>query len=322
MITGKEAAGSDGRGLAGAHLQRGAAVSQSAIEWRTVLLILACHAGWVAAGMLFVITPLASLALLVVPIVLHSSLQHEAIHAHPTRNALINEALVSLPLGLLIPFRRYRDTHLQHHIDDLITDPYDDPESFYRDGGDFKRLPRLFQALLAWNNVLAVRVIIGPAISACTFLLREGQALATLRGAAAARVRQAWLLHGGGVLAVLAIVHFAFAMPIVAYLGAVYGAFSLLAIRSYCEHQWAEAPAHRTVIIERSRLGWLFLNNNLHLVHHSHPGLPWYALPAAYRAAAAEWRARNNGYVFAGYSAVWRKFGLRPKEPVVHPPSM
>jgi fatty acid desaturase len=270
----QHAAGFDVSGLARGRLR----TVFRAIEWRTVLLIFGCYSAWFAAGMVYEIAPLISVALFVVPIALHSSLQHEAIHSHPTRNALLNEALVCLPLGLLIPYRRYRDLHLRHHVDDRITDPYDDPESFYRDGAAYERLPRALKAVLAWNNMLAVRVVIGPAISAITFLLREVQEISLLHGDA---TRRAWLLHGGGLLVVLAIVQFGFGMPVYAYLGAVYFAFSLLAVRSFGEHQWAEAPAHRTVIIERSRLGWLFLNNNLHLVHHSHPGLPWYALPAA-----------------------------------------
>jgi fatty acid desaturase len=108
-------------------------------------------------------------------------------------------------------------------------------------------------------------------------------------------------------------------MPIGAYLLAAYSGLSLLAIRSFCEHQWAEEPEGRTVIVEHSLLGPLFLNNNLHLVHHTHPGLPWYALPAAYRARRDEWRTINGGYVFHGYGAVARSFGLRAKEPVPHP---
>ena len=73
------------------------------------------------------------------------------------------------------------------------------------------------------------------------------------------------------------------------------------------------------MIVEKSRSALLFLNNNLHLVHHTHPALPWHALPAAYRARRAEWQAINGGYVFRGYGAVLRKFALRAKEPVAHP---
>lgn len=286
---------------------------RASIEWLTVALILGCYGAWIAAGMLYTSAAWVSIVLLALPIVLHSSLQHEAIHRHPTRHARLNEALVFLPLGLLVPFRRYRDLHLRHHGDARLTDPYDDPESFYFAFYDYQRLPRALRTLLAWNNMLVVRMLIGPAISAAGFLLSE------LRAGIDPRRRRAWALHATGVLAVAAIVHFVFAMPAPAYLGSAYLGLALLAVRSFCEHQWAEAPDGRTVIVERSLLGLLFLNNNIHLVHHKHPGLPWYELPAAYRARREEWRTVNGGYVFASYGAVLRRFGLRSKEPVAHP---
>jgi fatty acid desaturase len=288
-------------------------------EWRTVLVIAACYSAWLAAGFLYPAAPMLSILLLALPIVLHSSLQHEAMHFHPTRNAGLNEALVWLPLGLLIPYRRYRDLHMQHHIDRNITDPYDDPESFYLEAADFHRLPHALKTVLAWNNRLSGRIVLGPAISSLTFLTREARLLVRSSGPDAGSVRQAWLIHGLGVLAVWSIAQFGFGMPIYAYLCAVYLAMSVLALRGFCEHRWAEAADDRTVIVERSRLAFLFLNNSLHLVHHKHPGLPWYALPAAYRARRDEWHALNHDYVFRNYRAVIRAYALRAKEQVTHP---
>ena len=47
--------------------------------------------------------------LIAAPLVtLHSSLQHEALHGHPTRSAALNEALVFPPLGLLFPIAASR----------------------------------------------------------------------------------------------------------------------------------------------------------------------------------------------------------------------
>ncbi len=289
------------------------------VEWQTVALIAACYAGWAVAGLLYAAVPVLAVVLLALPIVFHSSLQHEAIHRHPTSNARWNEALVFLPLGLLIPYRRYRDTHLDHHIDSRITDPYDDPESYYFAAEDHRRLPRVLRLLLAANAALAGRMLIGPAIAATRFLLSEARLGLCLRGAEAQVWRAGWALHALGLVLVLAVIQFVFAMPLLAYLGAVYLAMALLGVRAFCEHRWAEAVDARTVIIERSRIGLLFLNNNLHLVHHQQPHLAWYALPAAYQARRAEWLALNEGYVFTGYRAVLRGFALRAKEPVVHP---
>ncbi len=289
------------------------------IEWRTLALIVGCYAAWIAAGLLYAHAGWPSVGLLALAIVLHSSLQHEAIHRHPTHRADVNEALVFLPLGLLVPYRRYRDLHLCHHADSRLTDPYDDPESFYLGLFDYQRLPSALRRLLGWNNMLVVRMLIGPAISATGFLLTEARAAIRSRHGERRRMARSWGRHAIGLAAVAAIVHVGFGMPLLAYLGAAYLALSLLAVRSFCEHQWAEAPDGRTVIVERSWLGPLFLNNNIHLVHHKHPGMPWYELPAAYRARRDEWRAINNGYVFSSYGAVMRDFGLRAKEPVAHP---
>jgi fatty acid desaturase len=293
--------------------------SRHSIEWRTLALIFACYGAWLVGGMLYAIAPAAAIALLAMTIALHSSLQHEAIHRHPTANAGWNEALVFLPIGLLVPFRRYRDLHLRHHADTRLTDPYDDPESYYLAFYDYQRLPLALRTLLRWNNMLVVRMLIGPAISTAGFLLTEARATLRPRDREDWPVRRAWALHAVGLIAVAGIVHFGFGMPVVAYLASAYLALSLLAIRSFCEHQWAETPDGRTVIVERSLLGLLFLNNNIHLVHHKHPGLPWYELPAAYRARRAEWQSMNQGYVFSSYAAVLRDFGLSPKEPVAHP---
>jgi fatty acid desaturase len=282
-------------------------------------LLAACHAVWLAAGLLHAAAPWLAIPLLALAIVLHSSLQHEAIHRHPTPSEGWNELLVSLPLGLLIPWRRYRETHLAHHVDSRITDPYDDPESFYLAAADHRRLPRAVRLLLAANATLAGRLLLGPAIAAARFLLTEARLGLRLLGPAARDWRKAWALHALGLAPVLGLVHFVFAMPFAAYLGAVYLGMALLALRGFAEHRWADAPEARTVIVERSRLGWLFLNNNLHLVHHRHPQLAWYALPAAYRAGRAEWLALNGGYVYSGYGAMLRAHGLRAKEPVVHP---
>ena len=77
--------------------------------------------------------PIALIGLIALPVLaaFHTSLQHETIHGHPTPFHGLNELLVSLPLGAVFPFRRYRDLHLKHHNDMNLTDPYEDPESYF-----------------------------------------------------------------------------------------------------------------------------------------------------------------------------------------------
>jgi len=63
----------------------------------------------------------------------------------------------------------------------------------------------------------------------------------------------------------------------------------------------------------------LFLNNNLHLVHHDKPGLAWYRLPALYRQRRDLFLASNGGYFFKGYGEVFRRYFLSAKEQPLHP---
>lgn len=287
------------------------------IEWLTLGLIIACYALWFAAGMAYGSLPLISIILIPLLAAFQSSLQHEALHGHPTRNAKLNEALVFLPIAIFYPFRRYKNLHLRHHADERLTDPYDDPESYYRSLTDWKKLPGWMKKVLQLNNSLVGRVLIGPAVGVTGFILTEVRLLAA--GGKAHRI--AWTLHVAGLVPVLLIVHYLFGMPLWLYGLLAYASLSILAIRSFCEHQWSEHPDGRTVIIEKSLLGLLFLNNNLHLVHHKRPTAPWYHLPRLYRERPEEWQRMNDGYVFRNYFAVLKAFGVKRKEPVIHPPT-
>jgi fatty acid desaturase len=285
------------------------------VEWLTLGLILGCYSVWLVAGMSYGAMPWLPIILIPLLAAFQSSLQHEALHGHPTRNAKINEALVFLPIAVFYPFRRYKNLHLRHHADERLTDPYDDPESYYRALTDWEKLPGWIKKVLRLNNALVGRVLIGPAIGVVGFVLTELRLLAA--GGKAHRI--AWMLHIAGLLPVLLIVHYLFAMPLWLYGLLAYASLSILAIRSFCEHQWSEHPDGRTVIIEKSILGLLFLNNNLHLVHHKRPTAAWYHLPRLYREQPEEWQRMNDGYVFRNYFDVLKAFGVRGKEPVVHP---
>jgi len=52
-----------------------------------------------------------------------------------------------VPLSLWMPFERYRRSHRLHHIDQRITDPLDDPESFYWTPQDWARLKPITRVL-------------------------------------------------------------------------------------------------------------------------------------------------------------------------------
>ncbi|TBN15057.1 fatty acid desaturase [Agrobacterium cavarae] len=287
------------------------------IEWPTVALLLACYGLWGMAGYsLYPAYPIVALVLMGVAVALHSSLQHEVLHGHPTRSAKVNEALVFAPLGVFYPYRSYKRTHLQHHADERLTDPFDDPESYYRAMSDWETMPALLKRLLAWNNTLIGRVLIGPPLMVVGFTASEWRKI--FKGDR--KVAMAWTLHLAGLIPTLLVVSNLFGIPVWLYVGvSAYLGVSIIAIRSYCEHQWAEQPDGRTIIVENSLLAPLFLYNNLHFVHHKLPTVAWYRLPSLYRAGRAEWQRMNEGYVFANYFEVFRAFAFKAKEPVVHP---
>ena len=76
----------------------------------------------------------------------------------------------------------------------------------------------------------------------------------------------------------------------------------------------------RTVIIEdRGPLAFLFLNNNLHAVHHMHPTVSWYRLPGLYRTHQSRFLTANDGYRYDSYGEVFRHYFFCAKDPVAHP---
>jgi fatty acid desaturase len=288
-----------------------------AIEWPTVVLLVACYGLWGLATAFYRELGPVLLVLLVAPLVtLHSSLQHEAAHGHPTRSAALNEALVFLPLGLLFPYRRFKALHLRHHSNSALTDPYDDPESFYYAAADWHQLPAWIQKVLDFNNTFIGRFSVGPLVMAAGFAANEARLIA----AGDRAVLWAWLRHALAIALVLGWTSGVCGIPVWLYAGSAYLGLSILNLRTFAEHQAHEAPGGRTVIIEASPVfGLLFLNNNLHYVHHENPRVPWYKLPALYRANRAAFLAANESYSFKGYGEMIRRYLFRAKTPVPHP---
>src|SRR5690606_26517137 len=178
-------------------------------------LIAACYAAWLAAGTtLWAVWPLATLAILTLTVALQSSIMHEAAHGHPPRNGNLNELLVGLPIGLVYPYRRFKSLHLRHHADERLTDPFDDPESYYRALWQHETLPVWLKTLLKINNTMVGRFVIGPAIANAGFLATEAKLIA----AGDRAVRRAWLHHAVGLAVVLPVAVFVVAVPFWLYL--------------------------------------------------------------------------------------------------------
>jgi fatty acid desaturase len=246
---------------------------------------------------------------------LFSSLQHEVLHGHPLQNKRLNEALVAPSLFLTVPYQRFRDTHLAHHRDANLTDPYDDPETNYLDPEVWAKLPRAVQFILRLNNTLLGRITIGPAIGQYAFMRGDLQA----HRSGDRSVARAWVLHAIGALPVLAWVAYA-PITLINLLCATYIAMAILRIRTFLEHQAHEKSRARTVIVEsRGPLSFLFLNNNFHAVHHMHPKVAWYDLPKLYRDNKARYLKVNDGYVYTCYLHVARDHLIKAKDAVAHP---
>lgn len=287
------------------------------IEWPTLLLLAATYGAW-ALGTTWLAGLSLPLAVVVtaVAVAQFSSLQHEVLHGHPFRSRLLNEALVFPGLTLVVPYGRFRDLHLAHHHDPSLTDPYDDPESNYLDPAAWDRLSRPMRRLLRINNTLAGRVILGPALGTVMLVTQDLRAI----GRGEPGVLSAWLWHAAGTALVVVWLLAMGQMPLWAYVLSAYLGFSLLKIRTFLEHRAHEAFRARTVIIEdRGPLALLFLNNNLHVVHHMHPQVPWYRLPALYRANREHYQRRNDGYVYRSYAQIIGQYLFRAKDPVPHP---
>lgn len=287
------------------------------VEWPTLGLLLACYGVWAAAVVWLAETSVpAAIVVTALAIVLHSSLQHETLHGRTLFNQRVSEWLVALPIGLFIPYGRFKATHLDHHRDSRLTDPYDDPESNFLDPGQWGRLNRAVQVVLNLNNTLAGRMILGPLISQHAFMTWD---LGRIRRGDPGVLRD-WLHHCLGLVVLVVFLVWAAAMPVWAYLLAAYLGLSVLKIRTFLEHRAHERASGRTVVIEdRGPLAFLFLNNNFHAVHHSHPALPWYRLPERYREARDHYLQRNDGYVYRSYASVFRRYFLKRKDPVPHP---
>ena len=288
-----------------------------AVDWPTLVLtvtvygLLLCATSFLAAWFLpaaIVVTGLL--------IAQYSSLQHEVLHGHPTPWRWLNEAMIYPGVTLYVPFQRFRDTHLAHHQDERLTDPFDDPESNFLDPEVWHRLPRPTQAFLRFNNCLAGRMLAGPLVSIWRTV--RGDIALIRRGDRA--VTRAWVHHLVGVALVVVWLKATGDMPLWAFALAAYLGYGLLKVRTFLEHRAHDRASGRTVVVEdRGPLALLFLNNNLHVVHHIHPGVAWYRLPALYRANRDHYLRRNDHYIFRSYAEIFRLYFFKPKDPVPHP---
>lgn len=290
-------------------------------EWQTVMLIGLSYSFWIFLLLSNDTLPTFFWILFsAINIAFFLSITHEVVHGHPTRIALINRLMVFIPIGWSIPYERFRDGHLEHHATGELTDPFDDPESWYLAQDDWFTRNRLAQAMLEFNNTLFGRMLIGPIIGLGRFYLSEIGALFDKRNRHRSYLAMVWALHIGLCLVLAGIIHIYGTHLWWHWLLAAYLGHSILLVRTFLEHQAAPDQSQRTVIIEKAcPIAFLFLFNNYHFVHHDKPHIPWYRLPAEYRRQRDEYIARNGAYLYRSYAQIFRQYFFSSKEPVAHP---
>ena len=229
----------------------------------------------------------------------------------------MNVAIGVWPLSLWLPFSLYRTTHLRHHQDVNLTDPFEDPESYYWTAAGWRDLGSFGRAVARTQSTLLGRIVLGPAWMIGRFLTDLSRD--AWRGRNGARAVLFW--HCAQCVPVLVWIIGVCGMPVWVYLACfVYPGMSLAMVRSFAEHRAAAAPEQRTAIVENAPiLGLLFLYNNLHVAHHLRGGLPWYQIPTFYRLNRAVLIDRNGGLVYRSYADVARRYLLTPHDAPVHP---
>jgi fatty acid desaturase len=286
------------------------------VEWPTIVVAVAVFGAWLVLTLAWSALPsFVAVAATGVVLAWFGSLQHEAVHGHPFRRRQWGDRLAAVPLALWLPYRVYRATHLAHHRTGRLTDPYDDPESWYVAGARWREIRRGRRALLTVNRTLAGRLLVGPLLIGARFARDEIGRLRRGDGDAA----QVWARHVVSVAVVVAWL-VAVGVPLWQYVAACYVSVSLTLIRSYAEHRAVGDGASPSAVIEAGPLmALLFLNNNLHHTHHARPGAPWYRLPSLARSLHSAEVAAHGAGLYHGYTDVARRHLLRPLDRPVHP---
>ncbi len=292
--------------------------SRSATEWPTVVLLIGFFTAWgFVIGFHDAIPwPLQALALLYLG-GLWMSLGHELLHGHPTRWGWVNTAIGSLPLAFWVPFPRYKALHRKHHQSDL-TDPEDDPESFYIRPPVWQEAGRLHRAWFLFMRTIPGRLTVGVPRGILRFWLRE------IRTVREPRVIMQWVVHlasavvfGWWLFGVVGM------SPWVYVLAFSLGGAACTQLRSFAEHAAVPQGTRSAVVVAGPVMSLLFLNNNLHHTHHALPDLEWYRIPAMHRELGSDQLAEQGAGLYrGGYWQIVRTYFFSPFCQPDHPLSV
>jgi fatty acid desaturase len=247
----------------------------------------------------------------------HFSLQHEAIHSFRGVPAWLRFAVVFPPIGLWFPYPLYRKSHTTHHRDVNLTVPGLDTESYYVRRADWESMSRFRRGLLTANQTMAGRLILGPWLRLWTLVVRESQRVARADFSHLPH----WALHVIAVAALFWYISGVCHFPWWQYcLLVAYPGLGLGLLRAFTEHRAAADSQERTAAVESNVIfGLLFLYNNLHVVHHLKPTMPWYEIPRYYRENRAALLKSNGNFVYRGYAELAARYGLSPVFSPIHP---
>lgn len=287
-------------------------------EGPTWLVGIIVYAGWLTVILNHALLPLPVIAVAgTVLAAWHNSLVHESVHNLNTAPKWLKMALVLPPLGVWFPYSYYFRAHKTHHRDINLTDPGLDPESYYFSQPRWQRMNRLLKSIFIFNQTFAGRMIVGPFITVIRLVIDVASKLAkgdqkTVKDLA---------LHGISLAVLFWFISGVAGMQWWIYIACIaYPGLALSLVRSFFEHRSADNPAHRTAIIESGPFfNLLFLYNNLHVVHHLKPSMPWYEIPGYYREHRKELHERNGGFVIKGYGEVMARYLFTPTFMPVHP---
>lgn len=289
-----------------------------AFEWPNGLLIVAIYGAWLTLVLQYRhLPPVLGTVALAVVCAWFMSLQHELLHGHPTRHAGLNRLFGLLPLSAWYPYDIYRDSHIAHHRDELLTTPGVDPESNYVDAATWQTLGPVQRFLRTAMRTVAGRFLLGPGLT----IVEVWADIVTGPRQRGWRAARTWAEHLALLVLLLWWVQAQAGIAPLHYLfGIAYPALGLAMLRSFYEHRPAPEPLQRIVVNEAGAF-WrlLYLNNNYHAVHHAEPGLAWYHLPALWRAQRDQFLAGNGQFHWQGYgSLLWRHL-FKPVDSPVHP---
>lgn len=235
-------------------------------QWRselpTWLLMLVVYGGWFATAHYWQTLGLVPATLLLIVFTTwYMSLQHELIHGHPTRFPLLNQAFGILPLAVWYPYGLYRDSHLVHHRNHMLTDPDEDPETCYLSPARWAQMPPWQRQVVCLRNTFPGRLILGPLLDIIATLKAMLQAFLHPDR----RTVLMWVVHLLLLTGLLCWLDRQGLSPGWFVLAISYPALMLTKVRSFYEHRAEEDPLARSV---NNEAGWawrrLFLNLNYH----------------------------------------------------------